>query len=578
MNKKRIISISVIIVFVVYIATSLFLINKKPDISKVSKAQQISEYTKPAVVRIYSGVAVKWNYRPISSVYYDSTLYQFDSNVIQFLKENQYYTYLVYQGSGAVISPNGYIVTNAHVVQLMKMEDTQLKAMIYLDVCTKLAKFFNDKYNTNFTAEGLYALIRNYLAIDGINKLTKVYLPGGGEAADGEVKSYGAPTGEGKDVAVIKIEKTNLSSVILGDSEKTQLQDNILVFGYPAAADSQLLSKESELVVTITDGKVSATDKKSTQGAPVLQINAAATHGNSGGPVVDDDGNVIGLLTFRSENNSKETQGFNFVVPVNTVKEFVSQAGAKNEEGNVNKLYKEGLQLYWSGYYKDALAKFEAVQRLNSNQSEIKKLISDCQQKSSQSKILWSKYKNIAIGTDVLALICIVAMIYFGFIHDKKGRINSEEEIKVIKSEDDNKTLKKESEKEDDSKNNINNNVISLEETKNLNRVIKSRLYAISGPLEGKVIEFEGEPITIGRDPRFCKLVFSQDYLEIGRKHCTISYNSEEKNFQLEDNGSENGTFLGNGERVNSSKKKYLKSGDSFYLSNSEYLFEVWLE
>lgn len=567
MVKRKVISISVIIAFVMYIATSLYLINQKPDISKVPKAQQISEYTKPAVVRIYSGAVVKWNYRPISSDYYDSRIYQFDSNVIQFLKENQNYTYLVYQGSGAVISSNGYIVTNAHVVQLMKMDDSQLRSMMYLDVCTKLAKFFNDKYKTSITAEGIYSLVKNYLSIDGVNKLTKVYLPGGGEGADGEIKSYGAPTGEGKDVAVIKIEKNNLSSVILGDSEKTQLQDNVLVFGYPAAADSQLLSKESELVVTITDGKVSATDKKSTQGAPVLQINAAATHGNSGGPVVDDDGNVIGLLTFRSENNSKETQGFNFVVPVNTVKEFVSQAGAKNEEGNINKLYKEGLQLYWAGYYKDALGKFEDVQRLNSNQSQIKKLVADCQQKSTQSKILWSKYKNIVIGTDVLALICIAGLIYFGFIQNRKVKNN----IKEIKAIADTKLFKEEA----DSK---NNKVISQEETKNLNKSIKARLYSISGPLEGKVVEFESESITIGRDPRFCKVLFPQDCIEIGRKHCTISYNSEEKFFELEDNGSENGTFLGNGDRMNSDEKKHLKSGDSFYLSSSEYLFEVWLE
>jgi serine protease Do len=571
MNKKKAISISVIIVFVVYITTSLFLISKKPDISKISKAQQIAEYTKPAVVRIVSGVLIQWKYTPD----YDSYFYYLDSAIMEYLKNNGYKTTDLGAGSGSIISPNGYIVTNAHVVEIAKLENAQIIKIEIAEMSVEIASFINSKYGVNLKPESLVGYLEGHLKVDQpIQKVIKVFLPGGGDLMDGEIKSYGAPVGEGKDVAVIKIEKTNLPSVILGDSEKVQLQENIWVFGYPGAADSQTLSKESILVVSITDGKVSATDKKSTQGAPVLQINAAATHGNSGGPVIDEDGNIVGLLTFRSENNPKETQGFNFVVPVNTVKEFVSQAGAKNEEGDVNKLYKQGLQLYWGGYYKDALASFEATQRLYPNHSELKKLIADCQQKSPQSKILWSKYKNIAIGTDVLALICIIALVYFGFIKDKKGKNNNQEDIKEINETTDNKSLKE----QPDFQNNTKNNVISLEETKTLNKNIKSRLYAISGPLEGKVIELDSEPITIGRDPRICKLIFSQDCIEIARKHCTISYNSEGKVFELEDNGSENGTFLGNGERINSQEKKYLKSGDSFYLSSSEYLFEVWLE
>lgn len=112
------------------------------------------------------------------------------------------------------------------------------------------------------------------------------------------------------------------------------------------------MSIDSSLVVSITDGKVSAVDKKSAQGAPILQISAPTTHGNSGGPVVREDGSIVGLLTFRGNTvYGQEVQGFNFVVPVSTVKEFVDQAGAKNDEGDVDKLYKEGLELYWGRYY-----------------------------------------------------------------------------------------------------------------------------------------------------------------------------------------------------------------------------------
>ncbi|MCT8975390.1 trypsin-like peptidase domain-containing protein [Clostridium sp. CX1] len=569
MKRKKILSISIIIVFVVYIGASLMLVSKKPDISRISKAQQIAEYSKPAVVRIVSGALIQWKYTPD----YDYYFYYLDSAIMEYLKAYDYKTLDLGAGSGTIINPNGYIITNAHVVEVAKLDNTQIIKREIAQMSVEISQLFSSKYGVNFKPEALATYLESHLKAEALEKVIKVILPGGGDFLDGEIKSYGAPVGEGKDVAVIKIEKTNLPSILLGDSEKVQLQSNVWVFGYPAAADSQLLSKESILVVSITDGKVSATDKKSTQGAPVLQINAAATHGNSGGPVINDDGNVVGLLTFRSENNSKETQGFNFVVPVNTVKEFVNQAGAKNEEGDINKLYKEGLQLYWAGYYKDALTKFEAVQRLNSNHSEIKKFISECQQKSSQSKILWSKYKSIAFATDGLAVLCIAALVYFGFFRKKEAV--REENIA-------NKEFEKNQESENiaSSSTGANEDLINKPQLQkqSTGENIKAKLYVISGPIEGAVKEFGEGSIVIGRDPRLCNLVFPPDCIEIGRKHCIIAYNSEKQIFVLGDCSSTSGTFLGSGERIDSQSEKELKSGDSFYLGKKEYLFEVWLE
>ena len=76
----------------------------------------------------------------------------------------------------------------------------------------------------------------------------------------------------------------------LSDSDKVQLQDHVTVLGYPGAADtfnSGLLSSKSGLEATINDGKISAR-KTASSGAPILQTSTPATHGNSGGPVLND--------------------------------------------------------------------------------------------------------------------------------------------------------------------------------------------------------------------------------------------------------------------------------------------------
>lgn len=412
MKAKKIISIIFIIIISATIAASTFLMYKKPDTGNVSKAQRIAAYSKPAVVRIFNYAIVEWNF---SNIY--------DDEVCNFFKKIQNQTIIGGSGSGAVISSNGYIITNAHVVELSQLNDKDIAVTAFVQLAKQVAAEFN--ISDNLAAKYLL----KYTTYKSVSKFIKVILPNSNtEAMDAEIKSYGAPIGEGKDVAVIKVEGRNYPTLKIGSSNKVQIQDNIWLLGYPGAADSELLSSSSAAVVSITDGKISAVDKKSTQGAPVLQLTAAATHGNSGGPVIDENGNIIGLLTFRGNTvNGQEVQGFNFAVPSETITEFVNQSGAKNEQSEVDTLYKEGLDLYWGGYYKDALVRFEQLKHLNPNHPEVDKLIADSQQNSAHSKILWAKYKNIFIIYDAAAGAGIILIIIFAFILKRKPKEKKDE-------------------------------------------------------------------------------------------------------------------------------------------------------
>lgn len=404
---KKILALSASLLLVITIVVSFVLMRVKPNTSHINVAQKVATYSKPAVVRIFSYAIVKWKF----DNYYDEELVDIFNSM-----ENQ--TLIGGSGSGATISSNGYIVTNAHVVEINKLEDQQVVNEAFAILVNQLA----DYYNTSEDKVRDYLL--KYTTVQSISKFLKVMLPSG-EVLDGEIKSYGAPVGEGKDVSVIKIEGRNLPTLKLGISDKVQLQDNIWVLGYPGAADSELLSPNSSAVVSITDGKVSALDKKSAQGAAVLQISAASSHGNSGGPVTNERGEIIGLLTFRGNTvNGQEVQGFNFAVPVDTVREFVGQAGATNEGNEVDDKYREGLELFWGGYYKDALIKFEEIQRLYPSHSEIKKYITESQQNIGESKILWTKYKGMFIVYDSIAGVLILVLIILAFIVKTKKPSN----------------------------------------------------------------------------------------------------------------------------------------------------------
>ncbi|MCM3903244.1 MAG: trypsin-like peptidase domain-containing protein, partial [Pyrinomonadaceae bacterium] len=240
-----------------------------------------------------------------------------------------------------------------------------------------------------------------------------------GSVYEFEEKQYGAPVGQGKDVAVIKIEVKNAPVLLLGNSDAIKLQDHVTVLGYPGAADtfnSGILDSKSALEASITDGKISA-QKKSASGAPVLQVSAPATHGNSGGPVMTDNAEVAGLLTFGGDRvNNQEVSGFAFVVPSSTVLEFVKAAGVANELGTADKAYREGLELYWAESYSGAIPKFEEVKRLFPEHSEVNRLAQDSQQKISEGKDKSGVPTSWIIGGVLVILFILVAVIVIAVV------------------------------------------------------------------------------------------------------------------------------------------------------------------
>jgi serine protease Do len=335
----------------------------------VSDGERLAMYSKPAVVRIIDGAAGQIVFQPPG---YQGQTYNVSS---------------IGLGSGFFISSNGYIATNAHVVSTTHDGEDKAKQALFWQMVQQIAQQLGKdprSLNANF--------INQYSSLQSFQLYHHVLIPDG-SAFPFEIKQYGAPTGEsndqGKDVAVIKIEVRNAPVLRLGDSDKVQLQDHVTVIGYPGAADtfnSGLLSSKSALEATINDGKISAR-KQASSGAPVLQTNTAATHGNSGGPVINDANEVIGLLTFRGDTvNGQEVSGFSFIVPSNTVMEYVKSAGATNVEGPTDTLFREGLEYYWNQYYSSAIPKFEEVKRMFPQHSEVDRLIQSSQQAKAEGK------------------------------------------------------------------------------------------------------------------------------------------------------------------------------------------------
>jgi len=113
---------------------------------------------------------------------------------------------------------------------------------------------------------------------------------------------------ERKDLALIQIPAFGLSALELGNSDDVQIGDRVVLIGNPLGV----------LAGTVTSGIISGI--RPVDGYRVFQTDAAASPGNSGGPLIDEFGHVIGVLTFRVNGG----ENLNFVVPVNYVRGMLS--------------------------------------------------------------------------------------------------------------------------------------------------------------------------------------------------------------------------------------------------------------
>ena len=118
------------------------------------------------------------------------------------------------------------------------------------------------------------------------------------------------------DVAVIKIEASNLPIVKISDSDQTEAGQWAIAIGNPLGLDN-----------TVTAGIISATGRSSSdigiadKRVDFIQTDAAINPGNSGGPLLNEQGEVIGMNTAIIQG----AQGIGFAVPINTVEEIAEQ-------------------------------------------------------------------------------------------------------------------------------------------------------------------------------------------------------------------------------------------------------------
>ena len=164
-------------------------------------------------------------------------------------------------------------------------------------------------------SEDGYILTNNHV-ISGVDKITVYIMPEeeGAEEATYEATLVG--TSESNDIAVLKIEAEGLNAATFGDSDQLELGELAVAIGNPMG----------NVHGSVTAGIISATERELTIDdvtISAIQTDAAINPGNSGGALFDSFGNVIGVVYAKSSSVSIE--GIGYAIPVNDVKELIDQ-------------------------------------------------------------------------------------------------------------------------------------------------------------------------------------------------------------------------------------------------------------
>jgi hypothetical protein len=178
-----------------------------------------------------------------------------------------------------------------------------------------------------------------------------------GEKLPFRIRSYSPPLNErGTDLALLQIDRRNLPAIRLADSDTARVGDSIWAVGYPAVASSSddviggWLSRDSDLEATVSPGNVTAI-KRNIANVPVLQSNVAIYRGNSGGPVVNRDGDVIGISTW----GHTDAEQIKFLVPSNVAREMLQASKVViNTDGEMGRHYRAALDAAADGNWSKA--------------------------------------------------------------------------------------------------------------------------------------------------------------------------------------------------------------------------------
>ncbi len=447
---------------------------------------QFTALTRPAIVRIVG--------------YFDATTsmpaIKLDPKTLTFIdapseKPYEQHSESYFSGSGFIVRPDGYIVTNSHVVSqaetIYNLAESQVSAALLAKISVAdnaaiEALYLKDKaaFNAKLadTVKKEITLIRKRTTVlpatiavlkaspvlpatttsaldlenptittaDAIKQLKKTI----DEAVSTHVVYVNDNYLDDElDVAILKVDQNDLPYVSLAPPDSIGVGDLVRLYGYPGSADIDSLSTES----TFTEGVVSALKDSAQRTFKYIETDAKSSSGSSGGPLLDEGGKVTGILTKGTSGGLLALltggDGFAFAVPVSLVHNALLKAGITLDASSGYRYnFEQGITLLDQKHCKAALVSFEAAASANNvfggTRQYVQPYMDECNQLIASGQSIdsfidtlqdWAYNKTFFFWSGIATAIAVVALICIAFILLLRRLGKDEKDIERLEEE-----------------------------------------------------------------------------------------------------------------------------------------------
>jgi|GEM_PF-1878258 len=406
------------------------------DFDNIDEAQMKLLIAKPAVVQVTNIISGDVVLQSSAAAEYN----------LPALAGRTYKFVLGFSGSGFFINADGYLITNGHVAKpdddsITMYAFAQLSKTIIKDIFrisydaigysvtdSELDYLYQEHLNKTYNGD-TWALTKAFIAdydagrfkfnniqknnyiqtgvISGSEKIVKEY----GKAATVVDSPYDGDFNS-KDLALLKIEGSNFPIVEIGSFNNVQIGTEVYAIGYPGIVESAtgiFTDVGSELEPSITKGIISA-KKKLIDGTEAFQTDAGITHGNSGGPVINKEGKVIGVATWTFGDNPGG-ESFNFLISIDQVKNLLSKNNISPSSSVTTDKWKEALTAYSNKCYNTAKEKLTTVKNLYPDNVDVDDLITKSQAAIERGEDMCQIQTGIGVITIGVVICCAVVII-----------------------------------------------------------------------------------------------------------------------------------------------------------------------
>jgi rhodanese-related sulfurtransferase len=230
-----------------------------------------------------------------------------------------------------------------------------------------------------------------------------------------EVKKFSAPlltdaTGlpvpdSGRDLALLQVADGTYPAIPVATRDP-KVGDAVHILGFPGVVlTHELLNQSASVEPIVTNGAVSGVDRKDAIGQDLVQTDAPAAHGNSGGPAIGQDGSVLGVMTFITlSSQGAVVQGFNFLIPGRDVLKFLEGTPVtKPGQSKFNDAWLAGLSAHFADRYSTALARFQEADAMQPKLPDVQNLLKEADRMVKNPPPQPFPWAWVALGVTILS-------------------------------------------------------------------------------------------------------------------------------------------------------------------------------